>query len=587
MKPFTASARPATRCALIVFAAMMLSQCAAPRSDDIRAERVVHLSILGTNDVHGQLLAAGERGGLVTFSGYVNALRAAAISDAVLLIDAGDMWQGTLESNSSEGAAVVAAFNELGYAAAAIGNHEFDFGPVGPRPIPAGDDDDPRGALRLRAAEAEFPLLAANLADQQTGQSVDWDNVATSTLVDAAGIQVGIVGLMTERALQLTIAANVQGLEVTPLAAAAHRQARALRAAGADLVIVTAHAGSACLEFADPLDLSSCDLDGEIMQLAEQLEPGLVNHIFAGHRHEGIAHIVNDISISSSYSSMRAFGRVDFVLDSKTHDVLQRTVFAPQRLCPWEFIANGECAWTMQAGLTRIADYEGQLVQPDPAIVAIAEDAGAAAEAVKNEKLGASLAAPFTLKGNPESALGNLMTEAMLEQIDGDIAIHNVSGGIRAVLPAGDLTFGALYEMFPFDNQVVVVTLSGAELREVMERQVTRAHRKAGISGMRVHATCDGADVRITMALDNGHVIQDDDRIRVIANDFLALGGDDILTPVIPPAGFVIPGGAPLVRDVLLGWFRGQGNLHPEDFMSSAAPKWQLSDGVGTHCGLQ
>jgi 5'-nucleotidase len=572
---------------LLATAALALTHCAAPATEDIRPEQVVHLSILGTNDVHGQLLPSGERGGLVSFSGYVNALRAAAISDAVLLVDAGDMWQGTLESNRNEGAAVVAAYNELGYAAAAIGNHEFDFGPVGPKPIPTDDSDNPRGALQQRAREAQFPLLAANLTDKQTGERVAWDNVASSTMVEAAGIRVGIIGLITEHALQLTIASNVGGLEVSPLAAAAHRQARALRTAGADLVIVTAHAGSECTEFDDPLDLSSCDLDGEIMQLAQQLEPGLIDHIFAGHKHRGIAHIVNGISISSSYSSTRAFGRVDFVLDSKTRAVLRRRVFAPQRLCPYQFVATGKCAFEIQAGLTRIANYEGQPVEPDPAIVAIGAAAAAEAQVAKNESLGATLAAPFTLKGNPESALGNLMTAALLEEIDGDIAIHNVSGGIRAVLPAGELTFGAVYEMFPFDNQVLVVALSGADLRRVIAKQVVRSRNRAGIAGMRVLAACDGADLQVTMALDDGHVIHDDDTIRVIANDFLALGGDGILTPVIPPQGFAMNGTAPLVRDVLVRWFRNRGALHPEDFMSGSAPHWQLADGVGRDCGLQ
>ena len=96
------------------------------------------LSIVGTNDLHGGILQREDRGGLAMLGGYVANLRAARARDggAVLLIDAGDMFQGTLESNLNEGAVVVAAYNALGYAAAAIGNHEFDFGPVGPAATP-------------------------------------------------------------------------------------------------------------------------------------------------------------------------------------------------------------------------------------------------------------------------------------------------------------------------------------------------------------------------------------------------------------------------------------------------------------------
>ena len=103
----------------------------APGGDGVR------IAVVGTNDVHGQLLPTEDRGGLVELSGYVAALRASGDADAVLLVDAGDMWQGTLESNLDEGASVTAAYEALGYAAAAIGNHEFDFGPAGRATPPA------------------------------------------------------------------------------------------------------------------------------------------------------------------------------------------------------------------------------------------------------------------------------------------------------------------------------------------------------------------------------------------------------------------------------------------------------------------
>lgn len=150
----------------IFLAACLLGSCAAPSS--------FILSLIGTNDVHGELIQKPDRGGLVIVSGYVNAVRKARENDggAVLLIDAGDMWQGTLESNLTEGESIVAAYNAMGYTAAAVGNHEFDFGPAGPAPIPNSDTDDPRGALKQRASEASFPFLAANLIDQSTGEPV-------------------------------------------------------------------------------------------------------------------------------------------------------------------------------------------------------------------------------------------------------------------------------------------------------------------------------------------------------------------------------------------------------------------------------
>ena len=166
---------------------VLLASCTTQDRQPAAADTVL-LTVIGTNDVHGELLPAQFNGGLTTLSGYVTAVRAARADDggAVLVIDAGDMWQGTLESNLVEGASVVEAYNAIGYTAAAIGNHEFDFGPIGELAIPAGPDDDPHGALRQRITEAQFPVLSANIVDTTTGELIDWENVAPSIMIEAA-----------------------------------------------------------------------------------------------------------------------------------------------------------------------------------------------------------------------------------------------------------------------------------------------------------------------------------------------------------------------------------------------------------------
>ncbi len=117
-------------------------------------QKPLRISVIGTNDIHGVFLPEPGRGGLATISGYVDALRAARAEDggAVLLIDAGDMWQGTLESNLTEGATVVEAYNAMDFTAAAIGNHEFDFGPLGADATPKNEDRLAAASKRLRAS---------------------------------------------------------------------------------------------------------------------------------------------------------------------------------------------------------------------------------------------------------------------------------------------------------------------------------------------------------------------------------------------------------------------------------------------------
>lgn len=574
------------RCVGIVawLAALVLASCATntpPASDPVT------ISIVGTNDVHGELLPKQGRGGLTTLSGYVNALRDTRSDGVVLVLDAGDMWQGTIESNLNEGALVVEAFNAIGYHAAAIGNHEFDFGPAGPKAVPRDETDDARGNLRQRATQASFPLLTANLVDSATGELVNWDNVRPSVMLIEDGVRIGVVGVMTKRALLTTIASNVRGLEVAPLAESIEREARILRDDGAQLVIVVAHAGSQCNEFFDPNDITSCDMDGEIMRVARDLPRGLVDHIIAGHKHQGIAHIVNGTAITSSYAKTHAFSRVDFELDRSTGGILSREIFPPQLACPYRVVPGGDCAWVFaDDGSTVVAKYEDRPISPNPVVIEIANRAASFAEARKSQPIGPNLETPFTLKGNPESALGNLLTDALLQSFDTDVAMHNVSGGIRGTLPAGPLQYGSVYEMFPFDNRVVILELSGRELREVIAVQARKSRRRAGFSGMRVEVSCAGNLMDLRMKLDDGTLIDDSARVRVLVNDFLALGGDGILVPIMPDGGFDFDDSLPMTREALISWLAQEKQLRDEQFLTGDNPKWLVASAIPETCVL-
>ena len=579
-----------SRAFLATILCILLAGCDGQNDVGYPESDLIVLSVVGTNDVHGEFLPKQFKGGLITFSGYITALRSAREDDggAVLLIDAGDMWQGTLESNITEGAAVVEAFNELAYTATAIGNHEFDFGPAGKLAVPESPTDDPRGALRQRAMEAQFPILAANIIDTSSGQLIDWENVVPSIITEAAGIKIGIVGVTTSQAFRTTIAANTVGLELGSLSGAIIREARELRTQGADIVIVTAHAGSRCSEFDDPLDLSSCNHEEEIFLVANAIPRGLVDLIIAGHSHAGIAHIVNGIAVSSSFAKTYAFGRVDFSIDRSSGQVVDRKVFPPQLNCPAFDASTGDCVWvSTETTATTTATYEGRTVEPLVSIVEIADRARAHVADIKQEKLGVTLETPITLEGNPESPLGNLLLDAELALIDADISIHNVSGGIRADLPAGELTYGSVFEIFPFDNRVVILDLSGQDLRKIIAKQARVGNRRAGFSGMRVFVDCQDDRMNIKMVLNNGDVIDNDDRVRIATNDFLTTGGDDIFAPAMPPDGFDHDDDPRLTRDVVADWLRAHGgSLNAADFQTDTDRRWNLPESLPVTCVL-
>jgi 5'-nucleotidase len=568
---------------LLVLTASSIASCGNERED--AAARTTTVSVIGTNDDHGHLADTDGNRGQALFGGYVNNLRELRDEDggAVLLIGAGDMWQGTLESNLSEGASMVEAYNALGYTAIAIGNHEFDFGPVGDKAIPESDADDAQGALKQRATEAAFPFLAANLVDVSTGNPVGWPNVQPSVLLNVAGIDVGVVGIMSRNALSATISANVRGLQVAPLVPTIIREARALRERGAGIVIVTAHAGSGCESFDDPSDLSSCDTDGEIIQVARELPAGLVDQIVAGHVHQGIAHEVNGIAITSSFSNSRAFGRVDHSFDLESRTVQDTQIFPPQKICGFVAMPAGDCVAEDDEGAT-IAHYAGKAVHPDAAVQEIVATAAAAAERLKSESLGIYLETPITLSGGTDSALGNLVTDVLLASNDGDVVILNVLGGLRSDLPQGDLEYGDVYQVYPFDNRIVILQLTGAELRRVIGTEATGA-RRTGFAGMRVFVSCVNGDVEIDMQRADGSGIRDDEKLVVITTDFLALGGGGTFTPVTPEDGFAIPGDTPLVREQLVAWLRQRGgNIHADDFVDAGNPRWNVADAVSADC---
>ncbi len=523
---------------------------------------------------------------MTTFSGYVENLRQARAADGgVLLVDGGDMWQGTLESNLNEGALMVEAFNALGYAAATIGNHEFDFGPAGIAAVPSKPGDDPRGNLKRRAKEAEFPLLAANLIDESTGRMVDWENVKPSIIVEIAGVRIGVIGILTRSTPATTIQANISGLRIAPLTETIIREASALREQGAMLVVVTAHAGGRCTAYDDPRDLSSCDLSGEILAVANSLPRGLVDHIVGGHEGHAVAHVINGTAVTIGLSYGRVFGRADFRVDLATGRVEDVNVHRPQPICPF-YSASGDCAWVAEPvpGLER-ARYEGRPVQPTREVAAIAERARGAVAASRSEWLGVELETAFTLNNNPESTLGNLITDVLRESLDADIAILNVSGGLRTDLPNGRLLFGSVYEMFPFDNRVVILDLSGAEVRRIIEASIFAGDRRPGFSGMRVEAGCPEGKLDIRLQLANGRRIDDEDSLRVAVNDFLATAGDGILTPVMPASGFIYEDDPRLIRDVIADWFRKRGGrLNAADYARDRAPRWTMTESFPAAC---
>lgn len=542
------------------------------------------LSIVGTSDLHGYFEPRDGRGGLAVFAGYVNNLRAARAADggALLLLDAGDTFQGGVESDLSEGAVVVDAYNALGYTALAVGNHEFDFGAAdrpGARQDPTAD---PRGALKARAAQAHFPFLAANLIDETTGERVDWPNVHPSVLVDAAGVKVGIIGMMTSGALRATLPLNVRGLRLAPLVETVSSESSRLRASGAQVVILVAHAGGGCDRFDDPHDLSSCDPNAEIFELARGVAPGALDAIVAGHTHAGLAHEVAGIPIVQSYWGGRAFGRIDLTLDRRSGRVLAARPFAPQDICASRTAGSGVCAAPADPTATQAA-YEGRAVAEDLRIARAMEPALAEVRRLQATPLGVVIDRPLPRTGDPESPLGNLYADALREQSQADVALNNNSlGGLRADLPDGPITFGHLYDTFPFDNRLARANVSAGLLEQALANALRRGRRGTfGISGARVRVTCDNDGLHVRLFRPDGRPMDAREPLVVVGMDSL-LGGQ-MFAPVIPPASLHVAPDAPIVREVVEDWLRGHRRIGAAQYLAANTHRLEF-DGPTEPC---
>ncbi len=523
--------------AVAVAAALLAAGCTSPA----RSLRVLH-----TTDVHGYF---GERpggvGGARRLAARIERERAAGHD--LLLVDSGDMWSGTLLSDRSEGTLGVALYNLLGYDAVALGNHEFDFGPVGPT---REGGAEPLGALLERLAEARFPVLAANLVDRQTGELPAWPNLHASTIVERGGFRIGLIGVITQATPSITFPHVGVLLRFDDPAEAATREARRLRDAGAELVYVLAHVGGACRTLGDERDLSTCRDDSELFRMVRGLPPGLVDAVFGGHTHSMVRHRIGGIAMLQA----GRYGEHVAQLDVRQE--------------------KGQATRTMLSDPIKLTGpAEGRLVRVVGSLLEPAENEAAF---IRSEKLGARIIRPMPRDRDESSSLGTWLCDVLLAaRPDREICMLN-SGGLRRDLERGDLTYGALYDVMPFGNMVAELDVPGAVLRELVRLGTTGAHGVSQVGGLKVQYD-RGQDWCPTIDRDGDGALDPDDRDRlvyvrtadgaeldpertykVVTNSFLARGGDGFrsaLRDVAPERVRVLTGELP-VRDVIAAWLR-------------------------------
>jgi 5'-nucleotidase/UDP-sugar diphosphatase len=509
------------------------------------AEASTRVTLLHFNDFHSQIdpRDAGhgmKRGGAAYLAGAIDVVRRDA-PDA-LLLDAGDNVQGTPYFNVFRGEVEVRILNLLHVDASVLGNHEFDNG---------------YAALDTMLAPARFPVLSANVVLDDTcgqgayqGPETPFDDaphlVETASAEDLAaglpagvhrlalpyavydvgGARVGVVGVTTAALARLVLPTVNRGLDALPPADAVRPWVERLRPR-VDLVVVLSHCGLT------PDSLLAVAVPG-------------IDVIVSGHDHVALAEprlvpngnrngIGGTLLVEAGFRG-DFLGRLDLEMDGR-----------------------------------RITGFRGKLFPIDPAIPADP----AVTEAIESyrERLGKEIDqviahAPRGLSGEGRSRmatpLGTFIAEVMREAAGADLALEN-SGGIRSTIPPGPVTLGDAYGVIPFENTIVRCTMTGAQVRRLVEDAVARRSRDdfPQLAGVRFHeANGKPTDIEV-----GGRPLREDGTYLVATNNFVFAGGDDF--PEFDEATDAMDTGVSL-RDAFIRALRDRETVLPED---AAAPR--------------
>jgi 5'-nucleotidase len=415
-------------------------------------------------------------------------------------------------------------------------------------------------------------MLSANL-EATLHTLPEWQNLSRSVLVEIAGVKVGLIGALTEETPSIVLAAFFAGLGVKPLAAAVTDEARKLRLAGARLVVLVAHAGGVCRSFDDPRDLTKCQGNAEIVRAVRLIPAGLVDVVMGGHTHHAMAHFVEQVAVTNAWARGRAFSRVDVTVPADPSAPLDVRIFPPRELCQQ---GSDPCS----AG-----DYEGKAIRASPAIQRAIQPWLERATEVKARPLKTRVLRELEPEHDRESALGNLMADLVRAVAKGsDVAIVN-GGGLRASLPAGDLTYGGLYRVIPFDNRLALVRITAGDLALRLREHFARAaHGIVSVSGIRVAARCEAGALVVDLLRSDGRQIRSDEELLLATSDFLAGGGDDLL-PAKLLAGRVEIAGPPNLRDRIAEHLGKAGKPLGEKLLDPKRPRLTLPAPRPVACG--
>jgi 2',3'-cyclic-nucleotide 2'-phosphodiesterase (5'-nucleotidase family) len=396
--------------------------------------------------------------------------------------------------------------NAWGLQATSYGNHEFDYGVT---------------RLLQQQERAHFPFLGANIVDATTLQNPDW--VQGTHVFEFGNLRIGVIGIELKETPQLVSAGATAGLSFLDEIDTIKAESRKLREQGIKVQIVLIHQGTAnglnAVDGNPPVPWN-----GPIMTIVQGIQDTTVDVVLAGHTHRVSNLMVGNILVAEGINAGASYSVVQMIVQGQ------------------------DVEWAGAA--TRIAKNLGVAKRPD--VQAIVDDANAQTAVLRNKVIGTQ---QFDIKRAPtrlfESAMGNMVTDAMRLKYPGVDAAYTNSGGLRADLncsppTAGEqpceITWGEMFSVLPFGNRTVIETLTGAQLETAFLNGFTPfcdpaftggTGRFPQVSGLKVTFTCNGTTPVVTgmwktpQGINGPQTpIAPTDTVRFVTNDFMYTGGD-------------------------------------------------------------
>ncbi|HEU4964006.1 MAG TPA: 5'-nucleotidase C-terminal domain-containing protein [Bacilli bacterium] len=447
------------------------------------------VQLLSINDLHGKIDqtyyedtdgdGAKEALGRADYFATYLKQREATNPTNTLIVHAGDAVGGSSPVSALfQDEPTIEILENIGFDVGTIGNHELDEGTTEMLRLINGGDH-PNGTANYDGMN--FPLLAANVVYKDSGEP----GLPPDAIKTVRGEKIGFVGVVTRSAAGMVMPAGIQDLEFTDEAPAVNQAVAELKAQGVKAIVVLAH-----------MDLTQNGdaVEGVAADLANDVDDE-VDVILAAHNHKIAKGYVDNKLLVQAYEYGKAFADVDLEIDPATHDIVSK---------------DAEVVYVKQDGVT-----------PDAEVSAILDKYETAIAPTLNQVVGTTaipMVGGYTNTG--DNTLGNLIADSMNAAMNSDFALMN-GGGIRDTLDAGDITWNELFNILPFNNQLMTFKIKGSDLESIVNAQLSvRYGPDFSIAGFKYkYNFATGLATDIT--LPDGSAIDPDKTYTLTCNNFM------------------------------------------------------------------